>query len=518
MTLVLTGCDGDSGRSSSESPQESGRLVEVEQSAVDLAVLRPQVEQFCGDCHGTPAPDTFPRHAWLEEVQQGYRFYYASGRHDLDPPAMNDVVAFFRAQAPDELIVPQPPVVDAASSVVFRREPVSCSSTGDAPAISYVKWWTPPGEPPALFVCDMRNGDVLLGLRQADRFEFEQLPLATNPAHLHPTDLDNDGEQDFVVAELGSYEPADHDRGRVVWLRRDEDGWIATSLLEDVGRVADVRSADFDGDGDLDLVVAEFGWRNTGRILLLEQTGVSNDVPAFDVYVLDDRHGTIHVPVCDLNHDGHPDFVALVSQEHEVIDVFLGRGDGSFDRERIHAAGDPSWGSSGIQLVDFDGDGDDDVLYTNGDTMDSLYLKPQHSIQWLENTGAFPFVRHELLQMPGVYRAVAADMDSDGDQDVVACAYFLDTRGLLESQRSRADSLLWLEQLESGEFARHPLAMLREEGFMTLDVGDFDADGRPDIATGHFDIPDHPRSESLSIWWNEPGDRAATLEAAAGSE
>ena len=41
-----------------------------------------------------------------------------------------------------------------------------------------------------------------------------------------------------------------------------------------------------------------------------------------------------------------------------MIVAFLGRGDGSFEQHLLFAAGDPSVGSSGIQLVDLDGDQD----------------------------------------------------------------------------------------------------------------------------------------------------------------
>ena len=98
------------------------------------------------------------------------------------------------------------------------------------------------------------------------------------------------------------------------------------TLAGGLGRVADVQAADFDGDGDLDLVVAEFGWLETGAILLLENRTTDAEPTVFVPSTVDPRHGAIHVPVADLNGDGRPDFVALISQEHETVVAFLNAG------------------------------------------------------------------------------------------------------------------------------------------------------------------------------------------------
>src|SRR5947209_735872 len=55
------------------------------------AALKDRVVSFCGDCHGYPAPDLFPKRSWDAEVRRGFDFYSKSDRK-LDPPPVEDVI------------------------------------------------------------------------------------------------------------------------------------------------------------------------------------------------------------------------------------------------------------------------------------------------------------------------------------------------------------------------------------------------------------------------------------------
>jgi hypothetical protein len=474
--------------------------------------LRPQVTAFCGDCHALPSPAGFPQVAWHEEVKKGYDFYFDSGRSDLSPPVFDQVVAWFRNQAPDEIVIPHAAQATTPDTLRFRPSAIAAAGAGGdvQPAVSFVKFCElAPGDAGILLWCNMQSGDLRSVDPRLPHAASSLLGKVAHPAHAEPCDLDGDGRVDLVVAELGSFQPADHAEGKVIWLRQTRDGgWQPKVIQADLGRVADVQPGDFDGDGDLDLVVAEFGWRKTGRIALLENVGNGAGEPAFQTRVLDPRHGTIHVPTVDLDGDGRLDFVALISQEHETVVAFLNDGAGGFRRETIFSANEPAFGSSGIQLVDLDRDGDLDVLYTNGDTFDSFYLKPYHSIRWLENRGVFPFEDHLLTVMPGVHRALACDLDGDGDLDVVACS-LLPRRILGRQKPADLDSLLWLEQTTDGSFLRHSLE--RETcQHAALEVGDFDGDGDIDLAVGNF--ADAGRLPALTVWWNLRSDAARDRE------
>jgi hypothetical protein len=457
--------------------------------AAPAALTEARVRGLCSSCHAFTPPEVLPRAAWEEVVPDMLGLMRERGLEVADVRA-DELAAWFAQRAPAELpLRPGPPPV-GEPPVRFDALAMAPPEAPPVPGVSHVSLVQLYGDPrPELVACDMRHGLVLVGhpWEEGDT-RLRVAARVPHPAHAAPCDLDGDGLTDLVVADLGSIEPADHERGAVVWLRRVPKGLFEpVPLAEGLGRVADAQPADLDGDGDLDIAVAEFGWRESGRLLVLENLGGggAGAPPRFRRHTLDPRHGAVACPVVDIDGDGRPEVVALIAQEHEVVVAFHRTGDGMrFEAREIWRAPHPAWGSSGLQVVDLDSDGDHDLLLTNGDLLDDHRLKPYQGIGWLEQTGRGVWRRRELAPMYGVYRAEAGDVDGDGDLDVVACAmlpHFLD-----DVRRPLGlPSVLLLEQTKPRVFRQHVLERLACD-HATLALGDVDADGDLDLAVGGF--------------------------------
>ncbi len=345
-------------------------------------------------------------------------------------------------------------------------------------------------------VCDARKNTVSW-IRQYPRDMFTEQVLADGlvaPAHVQAIDFDADGDLDLIVAVLGQLFPNNDRIGSVVILEQaDAMRFTPHVVAEKTARVSDVRAGDLDGDGDLDLAVAQFGY-DDGQTQWLENRGGWK----FDYHVLQSLSGPINCEIADLNQDGLPDITVLVSQEWEELYVFVGDGRGHFEPRLLWSSDNEDFGSSGMSLVDLDLDGDLDILYTNGDAFDYLPPRPRswHGVQWLENRGGLNFQFHRLAEVPGAARAEPADVDHDGDLDLVVVSaynYWEDPR---------AQSMVWLENNSQMQFCRHDLTNTPTH-LITLSLGDFDDDGQTALVTGgmHTYAP-FDRMERVVLWHN----------------
>ena len=142
--------------------------------------------------------------------------------------------------------------------------------------------------------------------------------------------------------------------------------------------------------------------------------------------------------------------------------AFLNEGDGRFRKETLYAAPHPAYGCSGIQLVDLNGDGRLDVLYTNGDVLDSPYLlKPYHGVQWLENRGTTdrldfehrPIAR-DVRRPPARRRPTWTATATSTWSPSASCPANSSRSG----DARDVDAIVLFEQTAPGKFARHTLA------------------------------------------------------------
>ncbi len=308
-------------------------------SVGDVAFLKqvgPSVQAFCSGCHAMPRPTSSPVGEWNMEIIQGFDLYRTSGRTDLTVPRESNVQRYFKLQAPADLEMPVPETLGYPDAATTHSKRGVLRDRSRAAGVTNVQWIdldfeSTPGK--SLVYCDIGTGAVNAYWPDQPNVAIKRLATMFQPVHVESCDLDQDGRRDLLVADIGEFNANDSDLGRIVWLQRESDGETFRShvLIEGISRAADARPGDFDGDGDIDVLVAAFGWRNSGQTLLLVNEGFDQDgSPNFAPREIDARHGPVHLPVIDFDGDGDLDFVSLISQEHERIELFRNDGKGNF--------------------------------------------------------------------------------------------------------------------------------------------------------------------------------------------
>jgi len=348
-----------------------------------------------------------------------------------------------------------------------------------------------------LVFCEAQESKIMW-LRQTSRGQFEERVLATNvsaPVHVEAADMDGDGDLDLIVSSMGVVFPDNDKIGTVFILENDgHQNFTPHVVLEHTERVVDAQAADLNGDGKMDLALAQFGY-DQGQVSWLERTGPWE----FKRHVLLDLSGAINVCIADYNGDHKPDIVALVSQQWEEIYYFENKGDGQFATKRIWGSTNEDYGSSGISLCDLNRDGRPDIIYSNGDGFGPAATpgpRPWHGVQWLENTGDGNFRYHRIGNLPGAYSPVGVDLDGDGATDVVAVAAYSDWN----NKNRNVVSLMWFRN--DGKMNFEPRVLSRTpKDQITLAAGDFDGTGKAVLVTGGFYIyPPYDALGRITLW------------------
>jgi hypothetical protein len=169
-------------------------------------------------------------------------------------------------------------------------------------------------------------------------------------------DFDGDGRLDIVVANGAYNQPGP---GKMSVLLGNGDGTFraAESYAVEPGPQS-VAVGDFDGDGRLDVAVAGFNpMTSEGTVAILRGHG-DGTFQAAQNYAA--GSGASSVVAADFNRDGYPDLA--VATFNGTVSIFLGNGDTTFTPAQSYAAGNPAGlGSSWVAVGDFNGDGYPDL-------------------------------------------------------------------------------------------------------------------------------------------------------------
>ena len=489
FTLILSGC------ANRESEQE-----------ILVAKGKSLASAYCQTCHLLPDPSMATKSIWIDHILPNmgprlgiFRYngidYPSSRNSHLIPKgfypdssiiSMEDwraILYYYGSRSPDSL-APQK-----------RSEPIKENNNQFSVSLPPIQR---PNPVSTLVAIDegskqLYHDDGLLG------------KLFVYDSQLKPKDSIHTGsmivdlkkiDNEIFLCDIGVINPNDGRSGKIwLWQRKLKNRKADSLILvaDSLRRPVQIVSADLNQDGMKDLIVCEFG-NLLGEFCWLENNGGHR----FTKHILREIPGAIHAIVQDFNHDGLPDIWVLFAQGNEEIVLFINKGHGQFEAHDVLRF--PAiFGSTSFELADFNGDGYPDILYTAGDNADySQILKPYHGVYIFMNDGHQHFKLKYFYPIHGCFKAVARDFDGDGDLDIAAISFFADY--LAQPQ----EGFVFLENKGGLSFEASTLPEAKSGRWLTMDAGDLDGDGLPDIVLGNFSVGPVP-IHSIQDWKNGPG-------------
>lgn len=283
---------------------------------------------------------------------------------------------------------------------------------------------------------------------------YESLGVVTGEFSIDYGDLDLDGDLDIISTESFP--------GEVAWYENDGTGnFIAKHILETPDSTPNaVEVADMDGDGDLDILIGEYG----SEIFWLENMGNGEFVSSQLIHDYGAGYPIHSIEAIELSGDGNLDIVVGFGQSY-AIGLFMGQGNMEFNNSGIYIGA--SADAKSIKTADIDNDGDIDIYA-------SMY---EGDLRWFENDGAGNFESHLINDnedAPNCEAIEAIDVNGDGYLDMMVSFY---------DQNFPTISTLWYESNEGLSFETPQYLSEDVIGSTYLTSGDLSGDGNPDLVT-----------------------------------
>jgi hypothetical protein len=276
-------------------------------------------------------------------------------------------------------------------------------------------------------------------------------------------------KESIELLSMGLMDPSDKAKGALLKIFPNKKQQV---LIDKLKRPVQFVYGDLNEDKIEDILICNFG-NEVGNLTWYEG---GNQTP----HLLKTAPGARIAYIKDINGDKLNDIVVLMTQAREGVFIFLNKGNGVFDEKQVLEFSSV-YGSSFIDLVDFNKDGFMDILYTNGDNADlSISLKAYHGIRIFVNDGKNNFHQTYFYPMFGASKALAADFDMDGDLDIVAISFFT------SSTQKPDEGFLLFKNEGNYQFNISTFKESNQGKWMVMDVGDMDKDGDLDIILGSF--------------------------------
>ena len=273
-------------------------------------------------------------------------------------------------------------------------------------------------------------------------------------------DLDGDGDLDVLSAS--------EEDNKIAWYENvDGSGEFgAQNVISTSAEGAQsVYADDLDGDGDMDVLSASH-WRYVSgrtdkKIAWYENTdgectfGAQNVIDEVDAYDAKD------VRTLDLDNDGDPDVICALDFRQNGIVWYENDGSGNFGDRKI--IDNSAQYIQSIFTADFNGDGYVDILTGSNHYNDGC-------IAWYENdgTGAFQLPGIIIDSSVGVVSVTAADLDGDGDIDVI-------------SAPKQGNEVVWYENDGSGIFGVQIVISESTDEAKAVFAADLNGDDKIDV-------------------------------------